>query len=435
MPSVTVLGANNTPVTVTFSASDAVAAAQSLVSTISSDVQSGALAAVTWGAGTLPPETSAALFVNGGASFTQPQGYNAVVINGAGPSTIIGSAQSSSRVLAGDGALTYVFGAGSSGTIVAGGGNDYITGPSAAGGLYNIILGSGTNVVALQSGHSAIATGMGMSAIALGTSASNVHVGGSAIVTGDQAPDAAHTGADTITAGTGSTTVYGGASDITFLGGSGTATVQGAGGSATVFARGTTGLFISGRGGNSLVVGGATSAQYVANSVSVTGQILVGQANGDQLIAGQAGASLLFAGPGNETLDGALSNGNNLYYAGNNAVVNGAFFYASTQIATGSGSSTVFGGTGYSTVTAGPGPTTYEFVQGVAGGGVMTITNFNPAKDSVRLYGYMGGTAAAAVAAAQVNPGATNGTVVTLTDNTRILFQGYTGGFNGNSFA
>jgi hypothetical protein len=155
-------------------------------------------------------------------------------------------------------------------------------------------------------------------------------------------------------------------------------------------------------------------------------------ANGDQLVAATNGAEWLQAGAGNETLNGASSTANNTYYTGQNATVNGDTFYAVTQVATGSGNSTVMGSTGASTVTAGPGGTTYTFVQGQAAGGTMTITDFNPSKDAVRLYGYASGAAQSAISGAQVT---SSGTVVTLSDNTKITFLGYTGGFNGNSLA
>ncbi len=221
------------------------------------------------------------------------------------------------------------------------------------------------------------------------------------------------------------------------MGGTGTVTVQGVGGSDTIFANGSTGLFATGTAGNSYVQGGNTAATAVSafsdsGGLHVTsGQVLVGIANGDELIAAVYGAEVLHAGAGNETLNGSYSTANNTYYAGNNAGVNGGTFFAVTQISTGAGNSTVFGSTGYSTVTAGPGSTTYEFVQGQAGGGAMTITNFNPAKDQVRLFGYAPGAAQSALAGAQVS---SSGTAITLSDNTRIMFQGYAGGFPGSSF-
>ena len=222
------------------------------------------------------------------------------------------------------------------------------------------------------------------------------------------------------------------------MGGTGTVTVQGVGGKDVMFANGSTGLFAAGTAGGSLIQGGDTSATAVstftdANGLHVTsGQVLVGIANGDQLVAGATGAELLQAGAGNETLNGSNATANDTYYAGNNADVNGSTFYAVTQVTTGTGNSTVFGSTGFSTVTAGSGNTTYEFVQGQAGGGAMTITNFDPAKDQVRLYGYGTNAAQTAIAGAQVS---TSGTVVTLSDNTRITFQGYVGGFNGGTIA
>jgi Ca2+-binding RTX toxin-like protein len=448
MATVTVLGANNQTVTLSYSSNDAALAAQALANTIVTDLQSGQLTPIAFTGATLPTESNAALFVStGGVLLAQPSGYNVLVDNAAGPISVVGNAGAQERVQAGSGGLFYYFGAASSGTVVAGDGNNYITtadpGTGAiptSGGVYNVIVGAGSNTIALETGQSTVSTGLGMNAVALGTSTSVVNAaGGETTVFGDVAQGAAPgSGSDTVNAGAGYVSVYGGHSNFTFMGGTGTVTVQGVGGSDTVFANGSTGLFASGTAGNSLIQGGNASATAVStftdsNGLHVTsGQLLVGIANGDQLVAAASGAEALHAGAGNETLNGSSSTANNSYYTGSNAAVNGGTFYAVTQVSTGAGTSTVFGGTGFSTVTGGSGSNTYEFVQGQAGGGTMTVTNFDPSKDQVRLYGYASGTAQAAVAGAQVGSG---GTVVTLSDNTRITFQGYTGGFNSHTFA
>lgn len=448
MPSVTVLGANSQSVLLNFTVNDATLAAQALASTITSDVQAGRLTPVNFTGGTPPPQANGALFVSTtGVTLQQPTGYDVLVSNAPGQIAVLGSAGTQERIVAGSGGLIYYFGAASSGTVVAGDGNNYVTNADpftgvvpTSGGVYNVIVGAGNNTIALQSGQSTVSTGTGQNAVALGTSNSVVYAsGGQTTVFGDVVQtDPPGSGSDTVYAGAGYVSVYGGFSNFTFVGGTGTVTVQGVGGSDTVFANGSTGLFASGTAGNSRIMGGNTSATAVTSFVDAgglhvtSGQVLVGIANGDVLTAGQTGAELLQAGAGNETLDGSGSTGNNAYYTGNNANVNGATFYAVTQVTTGAGTSTVFGSTGFSTVTAGSGNTTFEFVQGLAAGGTMTITNFDPAHEQVRLYGYAAGTAQAAIAGAQVAGGSTT---ITLSDNTRIVFQGYTGGLNGNSFA
>lgn len=448
MATVTVLGANNQTVTLTYGSNETAATAQALANTIVTDLQNGTLTPVAFTGAALPSESNAALFVStAGVLLSQPSGYDVLVDNAPGQIAVVGNAGGNERVQAGDGGLIYYFGAASSGTVVSGDGNTYITNADpgtgtipASGGVYNVTVGAGSNTVALESGQSTISTGAGVDAVALGTSSSQVNAaGGETTVFGDVASGATPgSGSDTVNAGAGYVSVYGGYSNFTFVGGTGTVTVQGVGGSDTVFANGSTGLFASGTAGNSLIQGGNSSATAVStfsdsSGFHVTsGQVLVGIANGDQLVAAATGAEALHAGAGNETLNGSGSTADNNYFAGNNANVNGGTFYAVTQIATGSGTSTVFGSTGFSTVTGGSGSNTYEFVQGQASGGTMTITNFDPAKDQVRLYGYAAGTSQAAVAGDQVTSG---GTVVTLSDNTRITFQGYTGGFNGNTFA
>lgn len=448
MATVTVLGANNQTISLTYNSNDTAVAAQMLDSAIAADLQRGVLTPVAFTGAALPAETNAALFVSTtGVLLSQPSGYNVLVDDAAGQVAVEGNAGAQERVQAGNGGLIYYFGVASSGTVVSGDGNTYVTNADphtgaipTSGGVYNVTVGNGYNTIALETGRSTVSTGLGVDAVALGTSNSQVNAaGGETTVYGDVTQGSTPgTGSDTVNAGAGYMSVYGGYSNFTFMGGTGTVTVQGVGGSDTVFANGSTGLFASGTAGNSLIQGGDTSATTVtsfsdANGLHVTsGQLLVGIANGDQLIAAQSGAEALHAGAGNETLNGSYSTANNTYFAGSNADVNGGTFYAVTQITTGSGSSTVYGSTGFSTVSGGTGSNNYDFVQGQAAGGTMTITNFNPAKDQVRLYGYASGTAQTAIAGAQVSAG---GTVVTLSDNTRITFQGYTGGFNGNTFA
>ena len=458
MPSVSLPGGNNSqPVTVTFTSADTAAAAQTLVNAIGTGLQNGTVTPVTFTGAPLPTQSNAALFLDAtasGASLTLPPGYNTLVNTATGQVVVVGTAGAQQQIVSGNGGIAYYFNNASSGNVVAGDGPNYITDVNPAtgavqpsGGIRNVVVGSGINTIALQTGRNVVTTGSGTNAVALGSSTSEVYAsqsGGQNTIFGQvnlpvSAPGptgAASAGNDTVHAGSGAMSVYGGYSDFTFLGGTGSATVQGVAGSDTVFANGSTGLFVAGTGGNSLILGGNTSATQVGTSTDASGfhvtngQVLVGVANGDQLVAATNGAEWLQAGAGNETLNGASSTANNTYYTGQNATVNGGTFYAVTQVATGSGNSTVMGSSGASTVTAGPGATSYEFVQGRAGGN-MTITDFNPAKDAVRLYGYASGAAQAATAGAQVT---SSGTVVTLSDNTKITFLGYTGGFNGNNF-
>lgn len=449
MATVTVLGANSQAVLLNYSENAVGLASQALADTISSDVQSGRLTPVTFTGGTPPGQANGALYVlNTPAAAVQlPGGYKVLVDNAPGQVAVFGAAGGVQRVVAGNGGLLYYFGAASAGSVIAGDGNNYVTNtdpntgrPPTVGSVYNVILGDGANTIALENGQSTIATGTGLNLIALGSSSSQVYAaGGETTVIGDTAPGAVPgSGSDTITAGGGFVSVYGGFSNFIFVGGTGTVTVQGAGGQDTIFANGATGLFASGTAGNSAITGGSTGAAVVSTFVDsggfhvTNGQVLVGIANGDQVFAGLSGAEYLQAGAGTETLDGSGSTGSNTYFTGQNVNFSSGTFYAVTQVTTGAGASTVFGSTGFSTVTAGSGGATFTFVQGVAGGGVMTVTNFNPAQDQVRLYNYGGSAAQAAVAGAQVGAG---GTTVTLSDNTRIVFQGYTGGFNGSSFA
>ena len=80
-------------------------------------------------------------------------------------------------------------------------------------------------------------------------------------------------------------------------------------------------------------------------------------------------------------------------------------------------------GTGAATITAGSGPDVFMFNANTTAGAQITITDFTPGLDHVRLLNYAGANNPASLAAAATNLG-TAGSRVTLSDGTTITFQG-----------
>ena len=96
----------------------------------------------------------------------------------------------------------------------------------------------------------------------------------------------------------------------------------------------------------------------------------------------------------------------------------------------------VFAGSGSATVIGGAGRDLIAIANGRAGG-TETLYNFKAGTDAVSLQGYGAGEAGCALASAQTVAGtATQGTstTVTLSDNTRIVFQGVSS-LNPSNFA
>jgi serralysin len=217
-------------------------------------------------------------------------------------------------------------------------------------------------------------------------------------------------GIPTIVSGLGDATVVGGAGAevwgtraLNFWGGSGASTVAGAPtGSVTVVGNGGGGLFVGGGAGNN---------DMVANGGAAT---MFGGGGGDQLIAANAANNRFAAGPGAETVSALASTGSNVLFAGS----------AQAVLIGGAGATQFVVGAGDATVTAGSGADLLDCIDGFAGGSV-TVQDWNPAQDHIALYGYDGDEAAHALADA-VGDGH-GGTLITLSDDTRIVFADVTG--------
>ena len=127
---------------------------------------------------------------------------------------------------------------------------------------------------------------------------------------------------------------------------------------------------------------------------------------------GTTGMQLLYAGSGNETLLGSLSTTSNLFVAGS----------GNDLIFGGAGADTFVAGTGAATITAGAGADVFMFNAAASAGAQITITDFNPGVDFVRLNNYGGANTAGPLAAAATRVG--TGSRVTLSDGTTITFLG-----------
>ncbi len=239
-------------------------------------------------------------------------------------------------------------------------------------------------------------------------------------------------------------------------------TVQGGTGSVTVFGGNGTGLFYGGSAGNNILIGGADLSAYsvgsgYAQQAGVTAyapgpSTLFAGGDNDLLVAtGTDNAqptdpsgsfNTLVAATGSETLTGAGSTGQNLFFGGTGADVIAAGGGASTIVA-GSGAATISGGAGGTAIFAGSGSdlmlggTGADYVQAGAGnatlfagagmdligvidgqaGGSLVVSGFRPASDRISAQGY---AAAPTVASAGGN------TVLGFADDTRITLLGVT---------
>jgi hypothetical protein len=127
-----------------------------------------------------------------------------------------------------------------------------------------------------------------------------------------------------------------------------------------------------------------------------------------------AAASVLAAGAGAETMSALGATGATTFFAG----------AGQPDMIGGAGHTQFVVGTGNATVAAGGGPDLLDCIRGVAGGAA-TVVGWNPAQDKIALWGYQTNEATQAVARAAVN--GIGGTLVTLSDNTTIVFANVTG--------
>lgn len=397
MANVTVAGAHASVVTLTYGSAQNILLARQLAGAITAGVQSGMITPVNAATGTAQPTltgTTGELVIQQNAFVDAQPGYDAIVVKAA-HATVAGNGDSNVSVLAGAGKLTFLTGGGS-GTLALGDGNDHIitTGGDTA---WTFALGDGNNTINAAFGDDLVQTGAGYNAITLGSGFDTVSLGGTdtvSVQTGDAYIDAS--------GAAGRTLVHGGAGEMVFIGGSSVASVVGGTGSETVFAADGGGYFKGGSDGFNAIDLGTGAA---------TG---VGAGAGDTITAGGSLGQVLYAGAGNETLDGSGSTGKDSFHVGKGSV----------SIIGGVGNDTIYGGAGKATVDASLGKDVYDFVKGHAGG-TETIKDFGQfvATSTITLDGY-GAKAVANAVADQTHNAAGTSSTITLSDHTKVTFQG-----------
>lgn len=421
MPSVTIQGAGSVYPTLTAGTNSAIARQAGAI--ISNAVNSGLAVATVTGGGTAPtPSNAPALLV---VSTFNPINLNysssypyVVTADNPAPMTLSGGGASGQEIILGQGTVQLSTGGGS-GTVVGGDGDKLINLGATFG--FAVYTGAGHDTIDLRQsqagGRSTVEAGTGLNVF---STAGAIIQPGNTILLGAGAAQVRSTGSDSIAAGAGSATiqVVGNVQD-TVAGGSGSLTlINGAVASSVNFSTATNAPLSS---GSITAVGGAGGGYYRGGSngsnllVGSLGAVtLQGAGNGDVLIAmGTSGMQVLYAGSGNETLLGSLSTTSNLFVAGSgNDVILG-----------GSGADTFIAGTGAATITAGAGPDLFMFNANTTAGAHITITDFTPGLDFVRLLNYSGANSPAPLTAASTQLG-TAGSRITLSDGTTITFQG-----------
>ena len=270
-------------------------------------------------------------------------------------------------------------------------------GSELTGGDTNSVLnGAGGDTINAGLGTTAINTGRGGSTVTLSSlGASQVTIasgGGDTIWAGLATVSVTDTGArgDTIVAQSGTLTFINGSGASSVSQGSGTVMIQGGAGG---------GVYYAGTGGNSRLTAGAGLVT------------LHGAANGDVLTAAGAAADVLIAGAGAETLSGGAATGNLILIGGSGSDI----------MTAGQGRTTFIVGTGNDSITVG-GVADIIQIQAGAAGGLDTISGFRIGTDFLRLIGFASSMAAAAVASE--TPDGFGGTMVRLSDNTRLDLLG-----------
>ena len=402
MATITVLGAQNSAVTLTYSSDENLQLASLIAAAISKGVAAGSITAADSKFGPPPPLSSGEVgeFVASTNTVTfLPTGYNYVVMpDTASRAIIYGSGSANEQILAGQGSLTFDA-TGGNGTVAAGDGGNQIIIPMTDMGSWLIDTGAGNDTIrALGGGNDSIDAGSGSNYIQLGS-------GSDQIISQGNDTFFAGSGSETIGAmGIGSahaTDVVYGNSSMLLLFADGGATVFGGSGSDTVFGGTGPDLLEGGSAGNNFLQAGSGPATLFAGG------------SNDQLYAGGSSPQELHAAGGNETLFGGFASGQDTFYAGS----------GSDQITGSTGQTTFVLGTGNATITAIPNSSfadLFDVTNGQAGGtdSVGGLTSASQLKIDLTGYGPNEVTHA-------LDNQTTNGTsvVITLTDGTTMTFD------------
>ncbi|HJS85835.1 MAG TPA: hypothetical protein VJ779_10270, partial [Acetobacteraceae bacterium] len=204
---------------------------------------------------------------------------------------------------------------------------------------------------------------------------------------------------------------------------------------ASVLITGSHDTLIAGSGGVSLVATGndarVTTLAGVSDTLDVRNSGTVFSAGEDSIsTAGTvwvvaSGQDTIHAGAGRTDLTGragsastVLGGSGGFIYAGQGGALDYTGGAGSALIKAGAGEATIRFGTGATTLTLGTGAAHLVFTCG--NGGSDTIQGFDPTRDTITYQGFTGD----AVASQATNAGAT---LLTLTDGTKITFQGGSG--------
>ena len=332
---------------------------------------------------------------------------SAIVVGDNANSVILGSGASNTQVLIGASSVAFNTNGGS-GVLVSGDLPQLIATPTTGGGSFTFTTGTGSDIILAVSGFNTVNAGGGTNVIFTGGAVDVINSQGADIINGAIGGKAGLT--DTVNAGGAGTSTFiaEGPKNLLYNGGAGATTILASQGTDTINLGSGGGLVAGGSAGNNRISTGFTGSA-----------IVFGGGQNDILTINGSGSNTLVAAAGNETLTGAGATGNNVFYTGSGM----------DRIYAGSGSDTIFAGSGNSTVSAGAGADLVAIVNGRAGGNV-AINGFRPANgDHVTLQGYGANEVANDVASAVVTPAtgsAIGFTTVTLSDNTKITFNGVT---------
>ncbi len=490
MPSVTVFGADNTVLTVLLDASANLQVAQQFAAAINGAAASGTLRAANLDSGTavfpVPPgDLGEGVVLHAGSSVALPTCYTVATDVADGPTTIsAGAGTAPISVLASTGGLTFNAGPAQV-TFLAGGGANVFngtvspTGPSApppgpSGSSDTVIhTGDGNDTISTGTANSDVFAGLGANVITLGDGLNHVTSLGRDLITGGQDhPEPGFFDASVISLEGDGATVIGGSQPLEVLafyggdspGGSGLLVTLGSGG-GTISGGYDSTYNLAGRvlalpGGNDTVnVGGATATVSGSNSPIVSGDGLLvrgptaggslqfNPGNGTATVAGADVAVTITGGQADDVTFTGAASGNMFVvfdgFEGNIARLDASASTGDNTFVTGAilrgpyappvqNPGTVLGGTGAdlfvirsaaSSLTGGAGgANTYDFRASLTGGLTDVISDFK-SSDRLAISGYAT-NGSAVLSSATVAGGSTT---ITLSDQTRIVLQNFTG--------
>lgn len=362
---------------------------------------------------------------------------------------IVGAPGQTNETVVAGGSMHF-FTNGGSGTVISGQGNNLVNANATGDGNWTVIFDGGNNTVYANSGNFFIDDGnastTGANSIFLGSGADTV------LSWGQDSIIAAPGGSALVATFVPGALFWGNSGPSTYINFGGKDTFAGGvGGSDTVFAVNTGGLYFG--GGSALefisnvntantVIGGSTSTVIWGNTGSNglyfigTGSfVAVGQNESQTVVGGSASHSaelfglgganvtlfspnnnLLIAGPGNVTLNGAGSTGNDAYFAG-------VGITSADSIVAGSGNNTLVAGPGTNTLVGGAGANVFDVDKGFAGKGTDLLVNWH-ANDLLVLSGYGAATSSGGLPAGAHAAVVGGSEVLTLSDGTKITFVG-----------